>query len=64
VFEYFVGYKLGLTTTPKDYLKKFNEGKPTTCDPRELERRLLPIATAHSAVTPASRRFAILYWTA
>ncbi len=41
VFEYFVGYKLGLTATPKDYLKKFDQAKPTTKDPRELERRLL-----------------------
>lgn len=41
VFEYFVGYKLGLTATPKDYLKKFDKAKPTTKDPRELERRLL-----------------------
>ena len=41
VFEYFVGYKLGLTATPKDYLKKFDAAKPTTRDPREQERRLL-----------------------
>lgn len=41
VFEYFVGYKLGLTATPKDYLKKFDKANPTTRDPRELERRLL-----------------------
>lgn len=41
VFEYFVGYKLGLTATPKDYLKKFDNANPTTRDPRELERRLL-----------------------
>ena len=41
VFEYFIGYKLGLTATPKDYIKKFNKKKPTTKDPRELERRLL-----------------------
>ncbi len=41
VFEYFVGYKLGLTATPRDYLKKFDEQKPTTRDPRETERRLL-----------------------
>ena len=40
VFEYFVGYKLGLTATPKDYLKKFDASKPTTRDPRESERRL------------------------
>jgi type I restriction enzyme R subunit len=41
VFEYFVGYKLGLTATPKDYLKKFDADNPTTRDPRELERRIL-----------------------
>lgn len=41
VFEYFVGYKLGLTATPKDYLKKFDSANPTSRDPRELERRLL-----------------------
>jgi type I restriction enzyme R subunit len=41
VFEYFVGYKLGLTATPKDYLKKFDLAKPSTRDPREQERRLL-----------------------
>lgn len=41
VFEYFVGYKLGLTATPKDYLKKFDATKPGTRDPRESERRLL-----------------------
>ena len=41
VFEYFVGYKLGLTATPKDYIKRFDAAKPTTKDPREAERRLL-----------------------
>lgn len=41
VFEYFVGYKLGLTATPKDYLKKFDGTNPTSRDPREAERRLL-----------------------
>lgn len=41
VFEYFIGYKLGLTATPKDYLKKFDRTNPTTRDPREAERRLL-----------------------
>jgi len=25
VFEYFIGYKLGLTATPKDYLKKIEK---------------------------------------
>ncbi|MGA2069801.1 MAG: DEAD/DEAH box helicase family protein [Sedimentisphaerales bacterium] len=39
VFEYFVGYKLGLTATPKDYLK--NIKKINERDPREIERRIL-----------------------
>jgi type I restriction enzyme R subunit len=41
VFDYFIGYKLGLTATPRDYLKKFDKAKPTAKDLRELERRLL-----------------------
>ena len=41
VFDYFVGYKLGLTATPRDYLKQFDKKKPSTRDPREAERRLL-----------------------
>lgn len=41
VFEYFIGYKLGLTATPKDYLKKINAGELNEKDPRELERRML-----------------------
>ena len=39
VFDYFIGYKLGLTATPRDYLKRFD--KASTRDPREAERRLL-----------------------
>ncbi len=41
VFDYFIGYKLGLTATPRDYLKRFDKASPTTRDPREAERRLL-----------------------
>ena len=41
VFDYFIGYKLGLTATPRDYLKRFDAADPMTRDPRELERRLL-----------------------
>lgn len=37
VFEYFIGYKLGLTATPKDYLKRIDDAD----DPRETERRTL-----------------------
>lgn len=39
VFDYFIGYKLGLTATPRDYLKHFDTANPA--DPREAERRLL-----------------------
>jgi len=41
VFEYFIGYKLGLTATPKDYLKRIDPEKLSSKDPRELERRML-----------------------
>jgi len=41
VFEYFVGYKLGLTATPKDYLKRIDPARISTRDPREWERRQL-----------------------
>ena len=41
VFDYFIGYKLGLTATPRDYLRSFDHSKPGTRDPREAERRLL-----------------------
>ena len=39
LFEYFLGYKLGLTATPKDYLKHLDTDNID--DPRELERRML-----------------------
>jgi type I restriction enzyme R subunit len=41
VFDYFIGYKLGLTATPRDYLRRFDSSNPNTRDPREAERRLL-----------------------
>ena len=39
VIEYFVGYKLGLTATPKDYLKSIDVEKLSLSDPRQLEKR-------------------------
>jgi type I restriction enzyme R subunit len=39
VFEYFVGFKLGLTATPKNYLKGINRDNKD--DLRDYERRLL-----------------------
>lgn len=41
VFEYFIGCKLGLTATPKDYLKKVDSANLNQKDLRELERRML-----------------------
>ena len=41
VFEYFIGYKLGLTATPKDYLKNIDQKKLSDRDPRACERRRL-----------------------
>ena len=40
IFEYFVGAKLGLTATPRDYLKGVDAAARQN-DPREYERRLL-----------------------
>ena len=41
VFDYFIGYKLGLTATPRDYLRGASDLGPTVRDPRERERRLM-----------------------
>jgi len=41
VFEYFVGYKLGLTATPRDYLKNVDPDSLSHRDPRAWERRQL-----------------------
>ncbi len=41
VFEYFIGFKLGLTATPRDFLKSVNKDRMTISDPKQLERRLL-----------------------
>lgn len=39
VFEYFIGYKLGLTATPKNYLKNVDSHKLSSKDTRAWERR-------------------------
>ena len=39
VFEYFLGYKLGLTATPKDYMKGTDEKDMSAKNPKEWERR-------------------------
>jgi len=41
LFEYFVGFKLGLTATPRDYLKNIDPNQLSKDDPRAWERRQL-----------------------
>ena len=41
LFEYFIGYKLGLTATPKDYLKNIDPEQLRENDIRAWERRQL-----------------------
>ena len=41
VFNYFVGYKLGLTATPRDYLRNVDVNDHSIQDPWEIERRQL-----------------------
>ena len=41
VFEYFIGFKLGLTATPKDYLKSVDIDDIAESDPRQLEKRMM-----------------------
>lgn len=41
IFEYFIGSKLGLTATPRDYLKGVDVERLTASDPRQLEKRML-----------------------
>ncbi|MDP8220952.1 MAG: DEAD/DEAH box helicase family protein [Candidatus Stygibacter frigidus] len=41
LFEYFPGYKLGLTATPRDFLKNIDTDKLREDNPKALERRML-----------------------
>ena len=41
VFEYFIGYKLGLTATPKDYIKNTDMKQIKFEDPKAYEKRVL-----------------------
>jgi hypothetical protein len=40
VFDYFIGYKLGLTATPRDYLRRFNPSNPHIREPISLRRAM------------------------
>ena len=54
IFEYFIGAKLGLTATPRDYLKNLDEKELAETDPRDYERRVLLQRIRHSDVRAAS----------
>ena len=41
VFEYFIGFKLGLTATPRDYLKSVDINQLSSSNPSQMDRRLL-----------------------
>ena len=41
VFEYFIGFKLGLTATPRDFLKSVDTDLLTAENPKELEKRMM-----------------------
>ena len=41
VFEYFIGFKIGLTATPRDFLKSVDVDNMSMTNPKELERRLM-----------------------
>ncbi len=41
LFEYFPGYKLGLTATPRDFLKNIDTNRLREDNPKALERRML-----------------------
>ena len=60
VFDYFIGYKLGLTATPRDYLKKFENAKPKLETHESLSVVCCWILTALLAAMMASLRIAIL----
>lgn len=41
VFEYFIGFKLGLTATPRDFLKSVNQDDMSMTNPKDYERRIM-----------------------
>jgi len=64
VFDYFIGYKLGLTATPRDYLKRFDKRNPSTRDPRNWNAASCSTRIAPSAARTANRLSATRCWMA
>jgi len=59
VFNYFIGYKLGLTATPRDYLKKFNKDKPSTKRPARIRASSPSRYISHVRVRRWSTNFSL-----
>ena len=64
VFEYFVGYKLGLTATPRDYLKHFDKALPTPATRASSSAACCSTPIRPSAATRGSRPCATRWWMA
>jgi type I restriction enzyme R subunit len=55
VFDYFIGYKLGLTATPRDYLRRFDSQSPVPATRARPSAACCSTPTAPSAARTASR---------
>ena len=63
VFEYFIGYKLGLTATPKDYLKKIDPAGSAKTIPASSNGACCSTPIAPSAANRGARPSATRCWT-
>ena len=59
VFDYFIGYKLGLTATPRDYLRRSEGHESAAVTRTKPSAACCWIPTARSVAKIASRRFVI-----
>ena len=55
VFDYFIGYKLGLTATPRDYLKRFNMDTQDKQDQNSKSCESCPSMFSLNQTTPGTR---------
>ena len=61
VFEHFIGFKLGLTATPRDFLRGVNRAKLTQSNPAALDARILrdTYVTFGCENTPPTYRYSL-----
>jgi len=64
VFDYFIGYKLGLTATPRDYLRRFDKTNPLPATRAKPSAGCCWIPTALLVVRTASPHIVTLCSTA